>query len=125
MSMVAYTSIVASYGSLRCACADESQKRRDALSLRSAPPGSRVVAFRKENAATQGLQLGLKFRESFGKSVYIEKILPGTQAAAFEAQGKLQKGDEITMVSATFGDEASRPALLPPPSPSPPPSPQP
>ena len=84
---------------------DDSKQRREDLSLRNAPPGSRVVAFRKENAATQGLQLGLKFRESFGKAVYIETIIPGTQAANLEKQGKLQKGDEIVMVSATFGDE--------------------
>ena len=64
-----------------------------------------MVAFRKENAATQGLQLGLKFRESFGKAVYIDAILPGSQAARLEKQGKLQKGDEVVMVSATFGDE--------------------
>lgn len=89
----------------RCSCAEESQKRRADLSLRSAPPGSRVVSFRKQNAATQGLQLGLKFRESFGKAVYIKEIIPGSQAAQLEAQGKLRVGDEITMVSATFGDE--------------------
>ena len=92
-------------GYWRGACADDSKQRREDLSLRNAPPGSRVVAFRKENAATQGLQLGLKFRESFGKSVYIDAILPGSQAARLEQQGKLQKGDEIVMVSATFGDE--------------------
>merc|ERR1719387_18663 len=84
---------------------DESAKQRSDLSLRNAPPGSRVVAFRKENAATEGLQLGLKFRESFGKAVYIDQIIPGTQAAALEAKGQISKGDEITMVSATFGDE--------------------
>merc|ERR1719379_1743579 len=84
---------------------DESAKQRSDLSLRNAPPGSRVVAFRKENAATQGLQLGLKFRESFGKAVYIDAILPGSQAARLEKQGKLRKGDEVVMVSATFGDE--------------------
>ena len=94
-----------SHGSWRGACVEDSKKRRDDLSLRSAPAGSRVVAFRKENAATQGLQLGLKFRESFGKAVYIDTIIPGTQAANLEKQGKLQKGDEIVMVSATFGDE--------------------
>ena len=84
---------------------DDSARQRQDLSLRSAPPGSRVVAFRKENAATQGLQLGLKFRESFGKAVYIDAILPGSQAARLEKQGKLRKGDEVVMVSATFGDE--------------------
>ena len=84
---------------------EESKKRRQDLSLRSAPAGSRVVSFRKESAATQGLQLGLKFRESFGKAVYIDKILPGSQAANLEAKGQLRVGDEITMVSATFGDE--------------------
>ena len=94
-----------SHETWRGACADESAKQRQDLSLRSAPPGSRVVAFRKENAATQGLQLGLKFRESFGKAVYIDQIIPGTQAAAMEAKGQISKGDEITMVSATFGDE--------------------
>ena len=94
-----------SHETWRGACADESAKQRQDLSLRSAPPGSRVVAFRKENAATQGLQLGLKFRESFGKAVYIDAILPGSQAARLEKQGKLQKGDEVVMVSATFGDE--------------------
>jgi len=84
---------------------DESKQRRNDLSLRSAPPGSRVVSFRKQNAATQGLQLGLKFKESFGKAVYIEKILPDTQASLLEQKGQLRVGDEITMVSATFGDE--------------------
>ena len=87
------------------ALAEDSKKQRDYLSLRSAPPGSRVVTFRKQNAATEGLQLGLKFRESFGKAVYIDQIIPGTQAAALEAKGQISKGDEITMVSATFGDE--------------------
>ena len=87
------------------AFAEDSRKQRDYLSLRSAPPGSRVVTFRKQNAATEGLQLGLKFRESFGKAVYIDQIIPGTQAAALEAKGQISKGDEITMVSATFGDE--------------------
>ena len=94
-----------SHETWRGACADESARQRQDLSLRSAPPGSRVVAFRKENAATQGLQLGLKFRESFGKAVYIDAILPGSQAARLEKQGKLRKGDEVVMVSATFGDE--------------------
>merc|ERR1712228_687639 len=52
-----------------------------------------------------GLQLGLKFRESFGKAVYIDQIIPGTEAARLEREGKIKKGDEVTMVSATFGDE--------------------
>merc|ERR1719231_588976 len=49
--------------------------------------------------------LGLKFRESFGKAVYIDKILPNTEASRLEKQGKIKVGDEVTMVSATFGDE--------------------
>eukprot|EP00316_Scyphosphaera_apsteinii_P013241 CAMPEP_0119304468 /NCGR_PEP_ID=MMETSP1333-20130426/5688_1 /TAXON_ID=418940 /ORGANISM="Scyphosphaera apsteinii, Strain RCC1455" /LENGTH=209 /DNA_ID=CAMNT_0007307365 /DNA_START=51 /DNA_END=680 /DNA_ORIENTATION=- len=84
---------------------EESKKQRDALSLRSARPGDRKVTFRKQNAATKGLELGLKFRESFGKAVYIDEIVPGTEAARLEREGKIKKGDEITMVSATFGDE--------------------
>jgi len=84
---------------------DESNKRRDALSFRDARPGDRKVTFRKPNAATQGIVLGLKFRESFGKGVFIDKIVAGTEAARLEQQGKLKVGDEITMVSATFGDE--------------------
>merc|ERR1712113_782875 len=84
---------------------DESKKQRDALSLRSAKTGDRKVTFRKPNTATQGLQLGLKFRESFGKAVYIDQIIPGTEAARLEREGKIKKGDEVTMVSATFGDE--------------------
>ena len=83
----------------------ESNKRRDALSFRQARAGDRKVTFRKPNTATQGLVLGLKFRESFGKAVYIDQIIPGTEAARLEREGKIKKGDEITMVSATFGDE--------------------
>merc|ERR1719247_3714991 len=83
----------------------ESNKRRDALSFRQARAGDRKVTFRKPNTATQGLVLGLKFRESFGKAVYIDAIIPGTEAARLEREGKIKKGDEITMVSATFGDE--------------------
>merc|ERR1712087_519725 len=84
---------------------DESKKQRDALSLRSARTGDRKVTFRKPNTATQGIMLGLKFRESFGKAVYIDQIIPGTEAARLEREGKIKKGDEVTMVSATFGDE--------------------
>merc|ERR1711924_142622 len=40
-----------------------------------------------------------------GRAVYVDKILPGTQAAQLESKGQLKVGDEITMVSATFGDE--------------------
>lgn len=89
----------------RLLCAEESAKRRNDLSLRGAPAGSRVVQFRKQNAATQGLQLGLKFKESFAKGVFVQEIIPGSQAAQMESQGKLRVGDEIVMVSATFGDE--------------------
>lgn len=39
------------------------------------------------------------------KAVYIDKIIPGTEAARLEKEGKIKSGDEITMVSATFGDE--------------------
>lgn len=84
---------------------DESKTRRDALSLRDAPAGSRKIQFRKPNQATKGLQLGLKFKESFGKAVTIDKIIPGTEAARLKANGQISEGDEITMVSATFGDE--------------------
>lgn len=84
---------------------DESTKRREALSFRDARPGDRKVTFRKPNSATEALTLGLKFRESFGKAVYIDKILPGTEASRLEKEGKIKVGDEITMVSATFGDE--------------------
>ena len=84
---------------------EESKLRRDDLSLRSARAGSRVLTFRRPNAATTGLLLGLKFKEGAGKAIYIQSIVPNTQAADFEKQGKLSVGDEITMVSATFGDE--------------------
>merc|ERR1719440_2197842 len=84
---------------------EESSLRRKDLSLRQAPPGSRKVTFRKPNAATQGIMLGLKFRENFAKRVFIDKIVPNTEAARLEREGKLKVGDEITMVSATFGDE--------------------
>ena len=88
----------------RC-LADESNKRREALSYRTARPGDRKVTLRKPNTATEGLRLGLKFRESFGRAVYIDKILPNTEAARLEREGKIRCGDEIVMVSATFGDE--------------------
>ena len=76
-----------------------------ALKSRSAPPGSRVVSFRKPNQATTGLMLGLKFRQSFGNSIYIDKVIPGTEADRLKKSGQLKEGDEVVMVSATFGDE--------------------
>lgn len=84
---------------------EESKIQRESLSLRDARPGDRKVTFRKPNAATQGIMLGLKFREGFGKAVFIDKIVPGTEAARLKQQGKIKEGDEVTMVSATFGDE--------------------
>jgi len=90
---------------IRRPCTEESKTRRESLSLRDARPGDRKVTFRKPNQATQGLQLGLKFKESFGKAVYVDDILPGTEAARLEREGKVKKGDQVTMVSATFGDE--------------------
>ncbi len=84
---------------------DESRTRRDSLSLRSAPAGSRKVTFRKPNTATKGLTLGLVFKEGMGKAVIIDRIIPGTEAARLERNGQIRPGDEITMVSATFGDE--------------------
>lgn len=84
---------------------EESRKVRDSLSLRQARAGDRKVSFRKQNAATKGLTLGLVFRESFGKAVFIDKIIPGSQADTLKKQGKIKEGDEIVMVSATFGNE--------------------
>merc|ERR1719379_3208227 len=84
---------------------EESRARREALSLRDARAGDRKVTFRKPNQATDGLVLGLKFREGFGKAVFISKIVPNSEAARLEKQGKIKVGDEVTMVSATFGDE--------------------
>merc|ERR1712023_524298 len=40
-----------------------------------------------------------------GKGVFIDKILPNTEAARLKKEGKIKVGDEVTMVSATFGDE--------------------
>lgn len=85
--------------------AEESNKRREALSYRDARPGDRKVTFRKPNAATDGITLGLKFREGWGKAVFIDKIFPNSEAARLEKAGQISVGDEITMVSATFGDE--------------------
>ena len=90
---------------LHLVCAEESKARRDALSFRDARAGDRKVTFRKPNSATEGLALGLKFREGFGKAVYIDKILPNTEAARLKRDKKIREGDEVTMVSATFGDE--------------------
>lgn len=84
---------------------EESKQRRADLSLRDAPAGSRVVTFRKPNMATDGLSLGLKFKQGFNKAVYIDKILPQTEAATLKQKGLIEEGDEIVMVSATFGDE--------------------
>lgn len=84
---------------------EESKKQRQSLSLRDAPAGSRKVTFRKPNAATTGLLLGLKFRETFGKAILIDKIIPNTEAARLKQQGKINEGDEVVMVSATFGNE--------------------
>merc|ERR1711871_979704 len=79
---------------------EESEKRRAALSYRNAQAGDR-----KPTQATDGLVLGLKFREGFGKGVFIDKIIPNTEAARLKQQGKISEGDEVVMVSATFGDE--------------------
>merc|ERR1711972_43479 len=49
--------------------------------------------------------LGVKFREGFNKAVYIDKILPGTEADRLQRAGELNIGDEVVMTSATFGDE--------------------
>ena len=84
---------------------EESKTRRDSLSLRDARVGDRKVTFRKPNSATTGLVLGLKFKESFAKAVTIDKIVEGTEAARLEREGKIAVGDEVVMVSATFGDE--------------------
>merc|ERR1719395_310885 len=84
---------------------EESRARREALSLRDARAGDRKVTFRKPNQATDGLVLGLKFREGFGKAVFIGKIVPNSEAARLEKQGKIKVGDEVVMVSATFRDE--------------------
>jgi len=84
----------------------ESKRRRTALSFREAQAGDRKVTFRKPNTATEGLMLGMKFKEDFmTRAVKIEKILPNTEASRLERQGQLKVGDEIVMVSATFGDE--------------------
>ena len=58
----------------------EHAKRYRAREMSSA----RKVTFRKPNAATTCLLLGLKFRESFGKGVFVDKIIPGTEAARLE-----------------------------------------
>jgi len=84
---------------------EESKIRRDALSYRSAQAGDRKVTFRKPNTATTGLVLGLKFKEGWGKAVFVDKIVEGTEAARLKREGLIKEGDEITMVSATFGDE--------------------
>merc|ERR1711871_349365 len=83
----------------------ESRQQREELSLRDARPGDNKVTFRKPNSATQGIMLGLKFREGFGKAVFIDKIVPGTEAERLKKAGKIKEGDEVTMISATFGDE--------------------
>merc|ERR1711907_621151 len=67
--------------------------------------GARKLTFRKPNAATPGLLMGMKFRESFSKAVIVDKIIPNTEADKYKKAGKLKEGDEIVMVSATFGNE--------------------
>uniref|UniRef100_A0A7S3RFE6 PDZ domain-containing protein n=1 Tax=Emiliania huxleyi TaxID=2903 RepID=A0A7S3RFE6_EMIHU len=90
---------------------EESKKQREFLSLRDAPSGSTRVQFRKPNQATTGLTLGLKFRESFGKAVYIDQILPNTEASRLEKSGKIQKGDEARALALSV-----LPCPLPPPA---------
>jgi hypothetical protein len=87
------------------AVAEESKKRRDSLSFREARPGDRKVSFRKPNAATQSNMLGMTLREGWGKAVFIDKIIPGSEAERLKNAGKIKEGDEIVMVSATFGNE--------------------
>jgi hypothetical protein len=86
---------------------DESKRRRDDLILRQAPVGSRRLEFRKPNAATQnpGKAIGLMFTQGPVGNIYVATILPNTEAEKYEREGKLAVGDEVVMVSATFGNE--------------------
>merc|ERR1719231_784178 len=84
------------------------------------PMQSRAVAAQSSRAVTSGISMinlfgnseestkrrdALNFREAWGKAVFVDKIIPGTEGARLEREGKIQPGDEIVMVSATFGDE--------------------
>jgi hypothetical protein len=84
---------------------EESKKRRNDLALRDAPDGSNMLTFEKPNRAVSDIGLGIKFREGANKEIYVGKIIPGTQADDYKKEGVLSEGDEIVMVSATFGDE--------------------
>jgi hypothetical protein len=86
---------------------EESKRRRDDLILRQVPAGARELVFRKPPQATQnpGKLLGLRFKEGPIGNVYVAEILPNSEAESYESQGKLSVGDEVVMVSATFGDE--------------------
>jgi C-terminal processing protease CtpA/Prc len=86
---------------------EESDRRRDDLSLRMAPAGARKLTFRKPNAATQnpGKVIGIEMTQGPIGNIYVANIIPNTEAAKYEREGKLKVGDEIVMVSATFGDE--------------------
>merc|ERR1719247_3212992 len=66
---------------------EESKVRRQSLSFRDAQAGDRKVTFRKPPMATDALSLGLKFREGWGKAVFIDKIIPGSEADRLKKQG--------------------------------------
>lgn len=86
---------------------DESKRRRDDLILRQAPAGSRKLTFRKPSQTVQkpSKLLGFQFRQGPLQNIYVDKILPGSEAENYMKKGQLDIGDEVVMVSATFGDE--------------------
>lgn len=86
---------------------EESKRRRDDLVLRTAPAGSNKLTFLKPPQSVQnpGKILGIVFEQNIIGNIFVKKILPDTEAEKYKQQGKLSEGDEVVMVSATFGEE--------------------
>jgi hypothetical protein len=85
---------------------EELLKRREYRSLRDAPPGARKVTLRKPNKPMENpLILGFMLKQGPNKEIYIKEIIPGSECDRLKKAGLMFEGDQITMVSATFGDE--------------------
>lgn len=66
-------------------------------------------AARKPSATDRVIEmskpLGLVLEEDEKQNIYIKSAQPGSNAVQYFRSGKIKEGDQLTMISATFGDE--------------------
>merc|ERR1711871_1160650 len=77
---------------------EEKAVRAEWKGYRRPPPGSRVVELAKP--------MGIKLKTGANQNVFIEDINPRGNAGLMEQRGQIAVGDEVVMVSSTFGNEA-------------------